>query len=101
MKLFPAQAIYNWYRQVIRNPKYRWWIIIGSLIYFVSPIDISPDLLPIVGQVDDMVIVTLLVAEVSQMLLDYAKGLKGDKTSTAEAESAEPAVDINAVEVNS
>jgi uncharacterized membrane protein YkvA (DUF1232 family) len=68
-----AQSIYNWYRDIIRNPKYRWWIIIGTLVYVISPIDIAPDFIPIIGQVDDIMILTLLVSEISQLVLDYAK----------------------------
>ena len=66
-------SLYSWYRETIRNPKYRWWIILGTLAYLVSPFDIAPDLIPIVGQVDDVVIVTLLVTEISQLILDRFK----------------------------
>ena len=45
---FSIQSVYNWYRETLRNPKYRWWIILGTLAYLVSPIDIAPDFLPVV-----------------------------------------------------
>jgi uncharacterized membrane protein YkvA (DUF1232 family) len=101
MKLFGAQSIYDWYRDVIRNPKYRWWIIIGSLAYIASPIDISPDLIPIVGQIDDVVIMTLLVSEVSQILIDRVKAMKGKEADaeTSQTASANP-VDVNAVPID-
>jgi uncharacterized membrane protein YkvA (DUF1232 family) len=98
MKLFGDQSIYAWYRDIIRNPKYRWWIIVGSLAYILSPIDISPDLIPIVGQIDDVLIMTLLVSEVSQMLIDRVKTMKGQDTTTVE--SAEKPVDVNAVSMD-
>lgn len=66
-------SLYSWYRDTIRNPKYRWWIILGTLAYLISPFDIAPDLIPIVGQLDDFVIVTLLVTEISQLILDSFK----------------------------
>ena len=66
-------SLYNWYRNTLRNPKYRWWIVLGTLAYLVSPIDIAPDLIPIGGQIDDLVIVTLLVTELSQLILDSFK----------------------------
>jgi uncharacterized membrane protein YkvA (DUF1232 family) len=98
MKLFGAQSIYDWYREVIRNPKYRWWIIVGSLAYIVSPFDISPDFIPIIGQVDDVLIMTLLVSEVSQLLIDRVKTMKGKDAGVDEV-AANP-VEVNAVSVD-
>lgn len=78
---FSIQSIYNWYRNTLRNPKYRWWIILGSLIYLFSPIDIAPDFIPVVGWIDDGVILTLLVSEVSQLLAARLKS-RDDQTAT-------------------
>ena len=96
---FSIQSIYNWYRNSIRNPKYRIWVILGSVLYLVSPIDISPDFLPIVGWIDDGVIATLLVAEVSQMLLERLKPGKTDAANptTTQASAADSTVDVDAV----
>jgi uncharacterized membrane protein YkvA (DUF1232 family) len=55
--------------QFDRNPKYRWWVILGTLLYFISPIDIAPDFIPFVGELDDVILMTLLVSEVSQLAL--------------------------------
>ncbi len=60
---------FGWYRALIRNPRYRWIVILGSLIYLISPIDLSPDIVPLVGQIDDVIIATLLFSEVFQRLL--------------------------------
>jgi uncharacterized membrane protein YkvA (DUF1232 family) len=98
MKL-SAEAIYNWYRSTIRNPKYRWWVILGTLAYILSPIDIAPDFIPFIGQIDDVVILTVLVSEVSQLLFDRAKTAK----RPADAETTETAsvdVDVEAVRLN-
>ncbi|UBF25390.1 DUF1232 domain-containing protein [Kovacikia minuta CCNUW1] len=105
------QSIYNWYRDVIRNPKYRWWIIGGTLLYLLSPIDISPDFLPVIGWIDDGVIATLLVAELSQIFLERLKAGKGDNVSQAvDSQSANASnsnstsnrdtVDVNAVSLD-
>lgn len=75
---FSLTSLYNWYRNAIRNPKYRWWIILGTLIYLVSPIDIAPDFIPIAGQIDDLMLATLLVTEVSQLFLDKFKSRQQD-----------------------
>jgi uncharacterized membrane protein YkvA (DUF1232 family) len=88
---FSVESLYNWYRDTIRNPKYRWWIIGGSLLYLLSPLDISPDIFPIIGWIDDGVIATLLVAEVSSLFLEK---LKAGKTSQSKDSVARP--DVNA-----
>jgi uncharacterized membrane protein YkvA (DUF1232 family) len=93
---FSIQSIYNWYRNAIRDPKYRVWVILGSLIYLLSPIDISPDFLPILGWIDDGIIATLLVSEVSQLLLERLKPSKSETASTT-APTEASTVDVNAV----
>ncbi|MEA5534338.1 YkvA family protein [Crocosphaera sp. XPORK-15E] len=67
---FPLQFIYDWYRNAIRHPQYRWWVILGTLVYFISPLDISPDVFPIAGQIDDFVLITLLMTEIFQMIIE-------------------------------
>jgi uncharacterized membrane protein YkvA (DUF1232 family) len=74
-----VESFYSWYSNTIRNTKYRWVIILGTLVYLISPIDISPDFLPIVGWLDDGVISTLLVTELSRMLFEYRDRRKGTK----------------------
>lgn len=98
MNNFP-QSIYNWYRNTLRNPKYRWWVILGSLLYIASPIDISPDFIPIIGQIDDVVILTLLVSEVSQLLIDTAKSRKGETVVSSTENVTDQTVDVDAVSV--
>jgi uncharacterized membrane protein YkvA (DUF1232 family) len=71
------QALYNLYRGIIRNPKSRGWVILGTLVYLLSPLDISPDIIPIVGQIDDVVLLTILFSEVYQMFVDYTRSLTG------------------------
>ncbi|MBV5260604.1 DUF1232 domain-containing protein [Synechococcus moorigangaii CMS01] len=100
MSLSP-QALYHWYRKTLRNPTYRWWIILGTLAYLISPIDISPDFLPIVGQIDDVMIATLLVAELSQMALAFfqARQENSQGKTTAQGETT-ATVDIPSVSVD-
>jgi uncharacterized membrane protein YkvA (DUF1232 family) len=74
-----VESFYSWYSNTIRNTKYRWVIILGTLVYLISPIDISPDFLPIVGWLDDGVISTLLVTELSRMLFEYRDRRIGTK----------------------
>jgi uncharacterized membrane protein YkvA (DUF1232 family) len=64
---FNIQSLHNWYRSLLQNPKYRWWVVAASLVYLVSPIDLAPDFLPVVGLIDDTLIISLLVTEVAQL----------------------------------
>ena len=77
----PLRPLYNWYRQLIANPKYRWWIVAGTLLYVLSPFDVIPDFIPFLGEIDDAVLVTLVATEVSQLLLDRVKASKTQKSA--------------------
>ncbi|WP_448563664.1 YkvA family protein [Trichothermofontia sp.] len=80
---FSIPSVYQWYRGLIRNPKYRGWVILATIAYLVFPVDISPDIFPIVGQIDDVIIATLLVTEVSQLAVDWVKGRMGPQPQVA------------------
>ncbi|MBW4482261.1 MAG: DUF1232 domain-containing protein [Tildeniella torsiva UHER 1998/13D] len=90
-------SFYNWYKATLRNNKYRWVLVLGTLIYLVSPIDISPDFLPIIGWVDDGLLATLLVTELSQMALEHLNKRKQPGNSAAnDAVTVEPITTIEA-----
>lgn len=96
-----SNAFTNWYRKLIRDSKYRWLIIAGTLLYLISPIDLLPDIIPIVGQIDDVLILTVLVSEVSQILIERINTIKNKKTEAVADQttaSSEP-VEVNAVSV--
>jgi uncharacterized membrane protein YkvA (DUF1232 family) len=92
-----VESFYNWYRGKISHPKYRWLIILGTIAYLLSPIDISPDVFPIIGWIDDGIVLTLLTTELSRLALDYRSRRKASKEVT----TTEPVntVDTEAVEV--
>ncbi|MGK7945308.1 MAG: YkvA family protein [Microcystaceae cyanobacterium] len=69
-----VESFYGWYSSKVRHPRYRWVIVIGTLLYLLSPIDISPDFIPIIGWIDDGVVITLLTTELSRLLIDKRKG---------------------------
>jgi uncharacterized membrane protein YkvA (DUF1232 family) len=97
---FSIQAVYNWYRNLLRNPKYRWWVVLATALYFISPIDIAPDFLPIVGELDDVFLLTLLVSEVSQMVLEGYKTRKGGNAdNNATNATTSNTVDVDAISV--
>ncbi|ADI64499.1 YkvA family protein [Trichormus azollae] len=97
---FSIQSLYAWYGNVLRNPKYRWWVILGTIAYLLSPIDIAPDFIPVVGQIDDLLLLTLLVSEVSGLVIDGWKTKKGNvETSVNESTPTDNTVDVDAVSV--
>lgn len=93
------KALYDWYRNTLRNPKYRWWIVLGTLAYLLSPIDLVPDFIPIAGQIDDLMLLTLLLSEVTQMILEFAKRRKGDLASPTDGQKVDT-VEVDAVSVD-
>ncbi len=96
---FSIQSIYNWYRDLLRNPKYRWWVIGASVVYIVSPLDISPDVFPVIGWIDDGIVISLLIAEVSQIVKEK---LQEHNVRAAKATDTvtDTTVDVNAVQVD-
>jgi uncharacterized membrane protein YkvA (DUF1232 family) len=70
MKRSFRRPVLQWFTNLIRNSKYRWFVILGSLIYLVSPLDISPDVFPIIGWIDDGLLATLVATELTQMVLE-------------------------------
>ncbi|BAQ63505.1 YkvA family protein [Geminocystis sp. NIES-3709] len=92
------QSLYGFYRNAIRNPKYRNWIILGTLVYVLSPFDISPDFFPLAGQIDDFFLLSIMLTEVSQMVVTNLKNKKDkDKYSPNEPSKT---VDVDAVSMD-
>ena len=86
---FPIQSLYGFYRNAVRNPRYRWWIVLGTLVYLLSPFDI--------------VLVSMLLTEVSSLAFEKFKsrgsnGLETENDPTTEKSA--PAIDVKAVSVD-
>lgn len=96
---FSIESVYTWYRGLLRNPKYRWWVILGTALYFVSPIDVIPDFFPIVGELDDIFLLTLLVSEVSQLVIEGVKARKSNKNTEDTSATTPSTVDIDAISI--
>lgn len=95
---FPLGVAYEWYRRMLRHPRYRLWVILGSLLYLVSPLDLAPDLVPIVGQIDDFAILTILFTEVTGLAIEAMRS-RQDK-AVQETEPGKQTVDVDAVAVD-
>ncbi|MFM8294070.1 MAG: YkvA family protein [Microcystaceae cyanobacterium] len=93
----PIQSLYGFYRNAIRSTKYRWWIILGTLVYLLSPLDISPDVFPIVGELDDFVLVTLMVTELTQILWEKLQSRSNQASETPNpCPTGETVIDVEA-----
>lgn len=49
-------------------PRSAKWVAVAVLAYVLSPIDLIPDFIPILGQLDDLVIVPLGIALVTRLV---------------------------------
>lgn len=52
-------------------PWYRKSIVVGALIYFISPIDAIPDLAPLVGYLDDLGVIAAVLKFMGSELIPY------------------------------
>jgi len=52
--------------------------IVTALLYFVSPIDVIPDFIPVVGYIDDAFIVTLALKMIGKDIEKYRSWKYGD-----------------------
>jgi uncharacterized membrane protein YkvA (DUF1232 family) len=100
-----SNVLYDTYRKLIRESKYRWLIIIGSALYLVTPFNLATDLVPIIGWIDDGMILTLLMTELSAILLEKVKAKQEAPTATVNPEGTPnatgttPTVDVDSVQV--
>ena len=93
---FNLQSLHNWYRSLLQNPKYRWWVVGASLVYLVSPIDIAPDFIPFVGLIDDTLIISLLVSEVASVAKEKLQS-QNTRFSKSNPDVTDQTIDIQAM----
>lgn len=51
-----------------RVPRKARWLLIGLAIYIASPIDPIPDFLPIIGHLDEVILVPIILVRVRRMI---------------------------------
>ncbi|MEM6448582.1 MAG: DUF1232 domain-containing protein [Cyanobacteria bacterium P01_D01_bin.123] len=98
-----GNPLYRWFRQGVRNPVTRQWVILGVLVYLFSPIDIVPSFLPGFGEIDDVLLVGLLFSELWQLWLERRLNPSSATPSPENANTAtdkSPTVDVSAVIVD-
>lgn len=83
----PVQSFYTWYKTTLENPKYRWLMAGATLLYLLSPIDVLPDFIPVLGLVDDAVVASMFIGAMSQIVLagltSKRSGLRSDAPDAA------------------
>ncbi|MGG6295891.1 YkvA family protein [Leptolyngbya sp. AN02str] len=84
MKFF-ARPVYQLFRKLLAHPKYRWWMAAATLVYVISPFDFLPDMLPFLGQIDDALLVSLVLTELSPEVMKYVRSLKQKNSAQTEA----------------
>ncbi|SHK68590.1 Uncharacterized membrane protein YkvA, DUF1232 family [Desulfatibacillum alkenivorans DSM 16219] len=52
-------------------------LIMAALLYFLSPIDVIPDFIPVVGYIDDVFVLGLAIAQVHSDLEKYQEWKEG------------------------
>ena len=64
------KALYNY----MTDPSVVWYrksIVVGALIYFITPIDAIPDIAPLVGYLDDLGVITAVLKYMGSELIPY------------------------------
>lgn len=92
--------LFQGYRRLLTHPKYGIWVLLASLLYLVSPIDISPDLIPLLGQIDDVALIMLMVTAASQWFSQQFLNAQEPEPSSQEDDSVRETVDVKAVEID-
>ncbi|HSP86766.1 MAG TPA: DUF1232 domain-containing protein, partial [Ignavibacteriaceae bacterium] len=61
---YMRDSFVSWHRKAI---------VVGALIYFISPIDTIPDIAPLFGYLDDLGVITALLKFLGSELIPYYK----------------------------
>lgn len=88
------QTLFPFMRAVLtgryKMPWTTFWWVMGTLIYFISPIDIVPDLIPLLGLADDGALILLVLTMVHNELVTFRQAQLGQPQDTIiEAEIVE------------
>ncbi|MEO1392963.1 MAG: YkvA family protein [Cyanobacteria bacterium J06634_5] len=96
-----STVLHDLYCRALKHSKYRWLVIFGTLLYLASPLDISPDVFPVLGWIDDGVVVSLLISEVGQLMTEKVNRKRNSATDaelTVDDDTV-PTITVDAVSV--
>lgn len=78
-------SFYDWYKNALNKKGFRWVIIIFTLIYILSPIDLIPEaFLSVIGLTDDGVLLGLMVSALVSINREYKMSKKQAKQHKGE-----------------
>lgn len=67
----------DWYNGVYREiPWYSIAAIILGFLYLISPVDLVPDMIPVLGQIDDVVIIRWILTHIAKQDLNKYRQFK-------------------------
>lgn len=89
------------YRRLMTHPRYGIWVILGTFLYLISPIDLSPDLFPLLGQIDDVALLVLMISAAGQLIGQQLQNQSVEPDSDEGQDAVAKTIDVNAVEVES
>lgn len=64
------KALFNY----MTDPSVAWYrksIVVGALVYFITPIDAIPDIAPLIGYLDDLGVITAVLRYLGHELMQY------------------------------
>ena len=83
-----------------RTPWYAKWLAVGVVAYALSPIDLIPDFIPVLGYLDDLVLIPLGVALVRRLIpaavLEECRRRVDEEAAARTAARASAATDVAA-----
>lgn len=80
--IFISMVRSYWKKDYTRVPRRTILAIVSALIYFLSPIDVIPDWIPLLGQIDDALVIATCWKLVNDDIEDYRQW-KSDSHSSA------------------
>ena len=84
--------------RALRHPAAPGWLklgVVGIVLYLLSPVDLIPDVLPVIGVMDDLVIVPLAIRWLYRRLPDALRAeLEGRAAPRAKPSSGPDVVDM-------
>lgn len=74
----------------LRHPEAPLWLKLGSaglVLYLISPVDLLPDVIPVLGMVDDLVLIPLAMRWMLNRLPAHLSGQTADKAGDVVGEA--------------
>lgn len=70
------KIIKSYFKGEFNIPKSELLLIIGAIVYVATPIDALPDVIPVVGYVDDISVVAFVIKKIKNLINQYNSEFK-------------------------